>query len=137
MKQTRLRSDTFIAIGIVIVALIVVGVAAVSARSQVDPFQRSSPAPSALKAVKYFVGGSVRTANITYTNASGGTEQRSVRLPWSLAMEKPAGSFLYAAAQKQDEDGSIQAVIYVDGQIVQQAQSDTAYGIATASGRVR
>jgi hypothetical protein len=84
-------------------------------------------------------------SSLTYENQSGGTEQIRIHSdspgswddPWTLEMKKPTGSFVYLSAQKQEEDGSVQVIIYVDGHILQQAMSTERYGIASASGSVR
>jgi hypothetical protein len=73
---------------------------------------------------------------LTYQNQSGGTEQRKVSMPWNLEIKARSGAFLYLSAQKQGERGTIHATIYIDGQVLQQADSDSPYGIASVSGRV-
>lgn len=88
------------------------------------------------RSIRYLVDGSSRTASVTFTNESGGTGSLLVTLPWTLRMRRAAGTFLYVAAQKKGSDGTVHAAIYVDGDVIQQAESDTPYGIASASGRV-
>ena len=73
---------------------------------------------------------------LTYQNQSGGSEQKTVLLPWTLEFTAHDHSFLYISAQKQSEDGTVHAVIYVNGNLVQEAESTSSYGIATVSGRV-
>jgi len=90
--------------------------------------------------------------NLTYHNESGGTEQTTVSIPWKLRMMCVSGSFLYISAQKGEEpwdhvptqgnsvlwhNRAIRAAIYVDGHLLQQAQSTAAYGIAASSGEVQ
>jgi hypothetical protein len=90
-------------------------------------------------------------ANLTYRNESGGMEQAAVMVPWELKMKCPSGFMAYNAAQKREEpwdhvpatdksglwhNRSIHVAFYVDGRIVQQAESSAAYGVATASGEV-
>jgi hypothetical protein len=88
-------------------------------------------------------------ATLTYRNETGGTEQTSVVVPWELKMKCPRGSFLYISAQKGQEpwdhvprgvklwhNKAIHVAVYVDGHILQQAESTAAYGVASASGQV-
>jgi hypothetical protein len=50
--------------------------------------------------VKYEVLGT-GSASLTYRNASGGTDQTTVRLPWSVTFQAATRQFLYLSAQKQ------------------------------------
>lgn len=87
--------------------------------------------------VSYQVAGSTASASLTYRNASGGTEQRTVPVPWSLEMQLPSGEFLYVSAQKKNSSGNIRASILVDGHVIQEAESTDEYGIASVSGAVK
>jgi hypothetical protein len=84
--------------------------------------------------ITYAVGGLGR-ADLTYENASGGTEQRTVTIPWSMTFSAPSGQFVYLSAQL-DGSGSLYCEIVSDGTIVQQANSSGEYVIASCSGRV-
>jgi hypothetical protein len=90
-------------------------------------------------------------ANLTFRNESGGTEQATVAVRWELKMQCPAGFIPYIAAQKGEEpwdhvpmtDKSglwhnrvIHVAVYIDGHLVQQAESSAPYGVASASGEV-
>ena len=51
-------------------------------------------------AVEYRITGTARTCDVTYQNASGGTSQRQVTVPWSFAWSSAkAGDFLYCRAR--------------------------------------
>lgn len=84
--------------------------------------------------VTYRVDGTGR-ASLTYSNASGGTEQQDVDLPWEKKLNVTSGEFLYVSAQNKEERGTIVATIYVNGRIVKDAVSSGGYTIATASAR--
>jgi len=77
-------------------------------------------------------------AQLTYRNESGGTEQKTVSLPWTLKLRPKRGTFLYLSAQKSQRSDydTIQATIYVDGHAIQTARSNSLYGIASVSGTV-
>ena len=94
-----------------------------------------TPKPPEPSTVSYMVSGD-GTASLTFRNESGGTEQKTVQLPWELAFVAKRHAFLYIAAQKKQAEGVIHAEIYVDGNRIQEAESNTAYGIASASGRI-
>lgn len=87
--------------------------------------------------VTYSVTGTeINRASITYQNESGGTEQREVDLPWTSGFPGRRGQFLYISAQKPSERGTVKVAIDLDGTRAQQAESNSPYGIATASARV-
>jgi hypothetical protein len=100
----------------------------------------ASVAPPALPAgvhrVEYSIGGSAAAVGLTYRNATGGTEQRDVRLPGSLSFNAVAGQFVYISAQNRTNTGDVHVSITVDGRPLQEATSTTPFGIAAASGSV-
>ena len=73
-------------------------------------------------------------ASLTYSNAQGGTEQRTVTLPWIKSFEVNDGEFLYISAQNQEDYGWIDVDILLDGARWKDAYSSGAYVIATSSG---
>jgi hypothetical protein len=76
-------------------------------------------------------------ASLTYQNESGGTDQIVVRLPWTLELkDQKARRFAYLSAQKKETYSLIHVAIFVDGQLLQQANATGDFGIATASGQV-
>jgi hypothetical protein len=98
------------------------------------------PLPHGVHRVEYLIrstGG--LTAGLTYRNATGGTEQNDreqYELPASLTFYAASGQFVYISAQNKTDHGAVQVSISVDGKLLQQATSSSAYGIATASGSV-
>ena len=83
--------------------------------------------------VIYRVDGS-GPAHVTYSNATGGTEMREVRLPWTETFDGRYGEHLYVSAQSLDEYGSpITASISVNGRIIKDATSNGRFSIATVS----
>jgi len=93
--------------------------------------------PNQLTSVTYKVTGSARSASLTYKNATGGTEQANVDLPWTLRFDAESGSSVYLSAQKRDEFGKLEAKIYIDGDLLQKADSSSPYAIASVSGVAR
>jgi hypothetical protein len=92
--------------------------------------------PAGVHRIEYRLDGSARTVGATYRNATGGTEQKDVGLPAGMTFFAATGSFAYVSAQNQGDSGEVHVAVLVDGRILQEATSSTAYGIATASGRV-
>jgi hypothetical protein len=92
--------------------------------------------PPGAHLVEYSITGSAAAVALTYRNASGGTEQNVVGLPSSMSFYSLAGRFVYLSAQNKTSGGDVHVSITVDGRILQQATSASAYGIATASGSV-
>jgi hypothetical protein len=78
------------------------------------------------------------TAQLTIQNASGGTEQLTVDLPWTMTMSgQKDNSFVYLSAQGGQYTPYVTVTILVDGKTLQQAEAIGNYKIATASGRVQ
>jgi len=102
-------------------------------------FANSPSRPVAIaetRRVTYLVNGSSNRASLTYRNQSGGTEQNTVQLPWTLELRLSPGAFAYVSAQNQEDGGTVHASVYLGGVTLQEATSGSAYGIATASARV-
>jgi hypothetical protein len=76
--------------------------------------------------------------SLTYQNETGGTEQNDHATPWTLELSLRSGSFAYVSAQKADSFATVTltARIYIDGKMVQEASSDSPYGVATVKGLV-
>src|SRR5580698_3958635 len=90
-------------------------------------------APDRVHHVEYRVTGSGKVS-INCTNATGGTEQRKAKLPWSLTFDANNGTFLYLSAQKSGWRGSIRSEIFVDSVSLQYAESNDSMGIASVQG---
>ena len=82
--------------------------------------------------VTYRVDGTGR-ASLTYSNATGGTEQREVTLPWTQTFDGSPGEFLYLSAQNEEEYGGVVASISINGRVVKDATSSGGFTIATVS----
>lgn len=104
------------------------------------PTVRATSRPAATSApetitVSYAVTGTAGRADLTYRNASGGTEQKEVTLPWTLKLDVPPGQFVYLSAQSlKDGNADISCRITVNGVPIQVADSSGEYVIATCSG---
>lgn len=72
-------------------------------------------------------------ANITYRNASGGTEQNHQPSDWTLNFNAKAGQHLYLSGQG-GKNGHVSCAIIVNGKIIQTAEANGDYHIATCSG---
>jgi hypothetical protein len=92
--------------------------------------------PAGVHLIEYKLDGSARTVGVTYRNPTGGTEQKDVALPAGMTFYAATGSFVYLSAQNQGDNGEVHVAVLVDGRLLQEATSSTAYGIATASGSV-
>jgi hypothetical protein len=89
-----------------------------------------------LHQVQYKVEGSAYKASLTYRNATGGTDQITVKPPWVLTFAGQPGQFAYLSAQNTEDWGSIECTILLDGIAVRRANSNSPYGIASVSGTV-
>lgn len=76
------------------------------------------------------------TCDITYSNASEDTEQRSVSGFWSYDFTGASGQFVYISAQNNASSGTVSVQILHNGGVLKDASSSGAYVIATASGSV-
>lgn len=89
-----------------------------------------------LPQVVYALRGSANTASVTMSNATGGTEQGDVEVPFEHAFQAEAGAHLYIAAQIDESGGDLTCEITVDGVVVQTARSVGQFAIAVCSGAV-
>jgi hypothetical protein len=96
----------------------------------------STGRPSSTYSVRYYVSGTADRASLTLENQSGNTEQITVDLPWSKELTLEYGDFMYISAQNEDDRGTINCAISVNTITVEQASSNSAYGIASCSGSV-
>jgi hypothetical protein len=86
------------------------------------------------RTVSYYVTGTASSASLTYQNAQGGTEQRTVTLPWHIDFLATPDMFLYLSAQNQDDSGTIECAILSGSATIQRASSSGGYTIASCSG---
>jgi hypothetical protein len=92
------------------------------------------PQAPGLVRVDYLVKGSAGRAALTYTNATGGIEQREVVLPWELRLDVPRGTYVAVSAQSQRASGEIECQIMADLKPFKRSQSSGAYVIASCNG---
>lgn len=126
-------------VAFVVAAMVGVAVMYFMTSSSSDPSSRprtaASSSVSSTVSVEYRVSGTAGKASVTYSNESGGTEQRQdVTLPWSHFFQKDGRKFLYLSAQNSGSDGSVSVEILVDGVVFKHSESSGAYVIASASG---
>lgn len=114
------------------IGAVVVGISRDSGKSE----GRTVGAADAKTKVTYRVAGGGGQVSLTYHNASGGTEQNTVSVPWELDFQAPIGTFVSLSAQKEDDSGRVIAKIYVNGDLLQQAGSSMPFGIVSVSGVV-
>lgn len=86
--------------------------------------------------VSYRITGTTGNVDVTLTNASGGTEQRNIAPPYTLEFSGSSGQVLYISGQNKWDAGVVTCEILVDGNVVQTATSNTAFGIATCSSKL-
>ena len=133
---------TAVVMAVLLAALVVPGDGNARVRSSGRPF--SEPPPAKEYSIEYVVDGPAieaglsQRARVTYRNASGGTEQAEVLVPWTLTFQAPHGQVVYLSAQKTwPRYGRITASVSVNGQPIQSASTETPFGVASAGGRVR
>ena len=84
--------------------------------------------------VEYKITGTASRVFVTFTNATGGTEQyNNVSVPHTYRFDTFTDWFLYISAQNLGEYGSVTVTIYLNGEVVATSTSSGAYVIATAS----
>lgn len=135
---------------IVIGVMAMIGVLAVAVLSEDDPandrrdVRAGAARPTATPRSTYNVVYRVTTLrpshpiSLTYENETGNTEQLETRTNrqnlWTKRFEVARGEFLYVSVQNRAETGSVECEILIDGIVVEQAESQGAYVIATCSG---
>jgi hypothetical protein len=76
-------------------------------------------------------------ADLTIQNGSGGSDQFSVGLPWTMTFPAKSSDRLYLSAQADEGTFHLDVEIRSDGNLVQDSTSSGQYSIATASGSAR
>lgn len=104
--------------------------------------QGPTPTPVEAREIKHTVvysvtGRNVDKASITYQNEQGGTDQKTVFLPWSETFSVKDGASLYLSAQMDNDRGDIFVSLSVDGKVLQKAEASQDYGIASVKGTAR
>lgn len=95
-----------------------------------------TPSHPSTFAVEYRITGTAPSVDVTYQNASGGTEQRhSVRLPFSFKFTAAEGQFLYISAQNDGQSGSVVCQILLNDVEQKRSESSGAFVIADCSGK--
>jgi len=87
--------------------------------------------------VEYRITGTARRCSATYANATGGTNQSVVSIPFSYTWARAnTGDFLYLSCQidSSGDTGSITVGIYKDGALYRSGFASGFPNIATASG---
>lgn len=126
---------------ILIILILIIGYCGLSFLSDVVSIALEDQEPAARPAttytVRYRVGGTASKADITIENESGGTEQKTVNVPWSETFEAERGQFVYVSAQSQDDASrKINCEITVNGETLETAESSGRFVIASCSGSV-
>ena len=125
-----------------LIALIVIIAIIIGASSSKTTDTQTIPTYTGPEVI-YEITGTAMSADVTLSNATGGTEQFS-NIQWSHVTGAPGyeytyesfpASFLYISAQNQGESGSVTVNIYYEGNLIKTSTSTGAYVIATASAR--
>jgi hypothetical protein len=117
--------------------------------------QASAPTPAS-RTIQYLVEGTAKRVSVSYKNASGATEHKTVIPPFELSFQAPAGAPLYLSGQKirvternmiDDDpkavmvvangiDGKVHVTIRINDKLLQEANTSAPLGVATVSGAV-
>ena len=124
--------------GCLLVVLITLIIFAVFVRDTPSPGTHTvrptaKPTVRTVYVVQYKVDGTSGAADVTYRNADGGTEQRTVHFPWEFKFDGDKGAFLYISAQNAWKRGSVRVRIFVNYELRKESESEGAYKIASAS----
>ena len=95
-----------------------------------------TPRPTTFEIMYQVRGEGTDRASLTIENETGGTEQTDVFLPWMKRFTAEAGQFVYISAQNDSDGGSISCLITADDEVIESAESDGAFAIASCSGSV-
>lgn len=132
-------------------AVLLIGAGALLPDSQEDDTPRSSglsrssnssrTSTSTRRQVIYQVSTSSRShpISLTYENQSGNSEQLDTTTrngEWTKSLRLEPGDFMYVSVQNDQDSGTVECKILVDGRVVERAKSSGSYVIATCSGSV-
>jgi hypothetical protein len=88
--------------------------------------------------VEYVVNSSSPGLSITYTNEGGNTEQKKVKSTlWKTSFIGTPNQFVYISAQTLNKNTQIGVKIIYNGEIIERANSNGDYVVASASGKLR
>lgn len=130
------RFNRYLAIFIVIGMIAGISLCIYAVKQQPSPQSVMPIIPThAFPDIVYEITGSAKSADVTLSNSTGGTEQfGNVTIPWSYTDKSFSGRFLYISAQNKGEYGTVTVSIYMDGQLFKTSTSSGEYVIASASG---
>jgi hypothetical protein len=94
----------------------------------------SSPTAPSGSEVEYRIVGSTTRASVSYRNATGGTTQSEITVPWSYRWSAERGDFLYLLALNKLDSGTIKAQIYKRGTLYKESESNRGFGSVAVSG---
>lgn len=84
-------------------------------------------------AVKYKITGTVNSVDITFSTPSGGTQQKTVNLPFEIEYPYFTDSFKYISAQSNSNTGSVRVELFIKNSLVDTGFCNSEYCIATAN----
>ena len=85
-----------------------------------------------IPAVTYKITGSAGSVDLTYSTPSGGTEQRTVSLPYEITYSYFTNDFKYISAQSNSSSGSVRVELFIKNSLVDTGFCTSGYCIATA-----
>jgi hypothetical protein len=83
------------------------------------------------KIVEYRISGTATSVDLTYTDSTGSTRQKTVSLPYSLKFDYSASSFKYISAQNNSATGTVRVEIFIGDSFISSGFCSSAYCIAT------
>jgi hypothetical protein len=113
---------------IAFVAILIRGVTVLPPQAYAPPVNPFTP-PGSLVSYNLTCCG---YANVTYINASGGTEQQFVKAPWTMEFHAVSGRRVYISAQSNDY--GVILTLKLDGGTIQNAESFQHFGVASVGG---
>jgi hypothetical protein len=126
-----------IGLAVLVIGFCVIGWIAGYAGYARNPTNSTGSQASTVKVTYSVTGSKGRYVNLTYTNASGGTEQVSKRMPWTETFTVKRGEHLYLSAQADSVATSVTCLIIANDQKIEEAKSSGDYVIASCSGLAR
>lgn len=121
---------------ILILLVIAIGGRSLESGPATRPPSRSAAPASHLVTYSVIGTGGAREASLTLENEQGGTEQRDVRLPYSVSFQAAPGQWVYLSAQNLSQHGGVICEIEVDRAPWKRSESEGFASIASCSGSV-
>lgn len=92
-------------------------------------------AKKGLHTVVYYVGGTAKSGDLTYTTPSGQQQDGKSKLPWTKTFRAKGGEILALSGQNS-ASGAITCKITLDGKVIKQSKSTGQFAVVSCDAMI-